>query len=639
MDIYSQLVRAQLENRTTDPSSPRNGLAYYDTNLGKIKVYNESAVSWDIIPFELAYIENGGAESSLNGWATYLDAAAASPVDGTGGTANVVLSRETAAPLRGGASFLLTKDAVDRQGEGASYDFVIDSADQGESLTLEFDYLTGGTFVVGGSSDVLIYLYDITNAGFIALSTNTIDAASGRFMATFTAAVNSQNYRLIYHVATTSAAAWTLKYDRVSVSLNAPVSQAVSAVPVATVMDYAGSAAPAGYLMCDGSDVSRSTYAALFATVGTTFGEGDTTTTFGLPDLRGRATIGKDDMGGNFPADVISHVNFEDLNYDLDIAGGVATAAVSGTVVNALIEGSQRARISGSSNISYDAPSNYNKDLICFATWYRFDTGAAPQTQNILRIDGTHPVNVTYVPATNDFSLIVVHSGGTVFQSSLGGGTLTLGVSSWIEVYADIVAGDYYFFVDGVSIYTATGLTSGTRAENPSDKLVFANGAGVGLGGQSTWDDATFYSAIQNTINHPVPSKASTELGGTTPANRVTTGESGIDGITLGSSGGTEAYALTESELASHDHTFTTGQNSGSHSHTLDNGVTPYNEVGATLSGTGTTVLAAQATGYQTSNQSPAGNHTHDGRTATTGVGDTHQNMPPSLIMNKIIKT
>lgn len=58
------------------------------------------------------------------------------------------------------------------------------------------------------------------------------------------------------------------------------------------VVPYLGSAAPTGFLLCDGSLVSRTTYAALFAVVGTSFGAGDGSTTFALPDLRGRALVG-----------------------------------------------------------------------------------------------------------------------------------------------------------------------------------------------------------------------------------------------------------------------------------------------------------------------------------------------------------
>ena len=69
-------------------------------------------------------------------------------------------------------------------------------------------------------------------------------------------------------------------------------------VPVGCVMSYAGTTAPGGWLFCDGSAVSRTTYATLFGVIGTTFGAGDGSTTFNLPDLRGRVAVGKDNMGG-----------------------------------------------------------------------------------------------------------------------------------------------------------------------------------------------------------------------------------------------------------------------------------------------------------------------------------------------------
>jgi microcystin-dependent protein len=62
--------------------------------------------------------------------------------------------------------------------------------------------------------------------------------------------------------------------------------------PPAMITPYGGSSAPTGWLLCDGSAVSRTTYAALFAVLSTTFGSGDGTTTFNLPDLRGRGLIG-----------------------------------------------------------------------------------------------------------------------------------------------------------------------------------------------------------------------------------------------------------------------------------------------------------------------------------------------------------
>jgi microcystin-dependent protein len=68
--------------------------------------------------------------------------------------------------------------------------------------------------------------------------------------------------------------------------------------PIGIVMDYAGATAPTGWLLCYGQAISRTTYASLFAVIGTVFGVGDGSTTFNLPDARGRVIAGKDNMGG-----------------------------------------------------------------------------------------------------------------------------------------------------------------------------------------------------------------------------------------------------------------------------------------------------------------------------------------------------
>ena len=77
-------------------------------------------------------------------------------------------------------------------------------------------------------------------------------------------------------------------------------SAAVSVLmPTSTILPYAGASAPTGYFLCDGSAKSRTTYAGLFAIIGTTYGAGDNSTTFNIPDLRGRVIAGQDDMGGS----------------------------------------------------------------------------------------------------------------------------------------------------------------------------------------------------------------------------------------------------------------------------------------------------------------------------------------------------
>jgi microcystin-dependent protein len=70
------------------------------------------------------------------------------------------------------------------------------------------------------------------------------------------------------------------------------------ALPIGTVVPFAGASAPSGWLLCYGQDISRSTYEVLFDTIGVTYGIGNGSTTFTLPDMRGRVVAGQDDMGG-----------------------------------------------------------------------------------------------------------------------------------------------------------------------------------------------------------------------------------------------------------------------------------------------------------------------------------------------------
>lgn len=66
-----------------------------------------------------------------------------------------------------------------------------------------------------------------------------------------------------------------------------------SSLPAGAFLDWPSTSLPAGFLECDGSAVSRTTYASLFAVVSTTWGAGDASTTFNVPDLRGRVRIGR----------------------------------------------------------------------------------------------------------------------------------------------------------------------------------------------------------------------------------------------------------------------------------------------------------------------------------------------------------
>jgi microcystin-dependent protein len=112
----------------------------------------------------------------------------------------------------------------------------------------------------------------------------------------------------------TFASGETLTADNLNgnfTALDQRVSMLESLLPAGTIIAYGGSGAanpdggastaPAGWLLCDGSAVSRTSYATLFAAIGINFGGGDGIATFNLPDLRGRFLRGADRGAGRDP--------------------------------------------------------------------------------------------------------------------------------------------------------------------------------------------------------------------------------------------------------------------------------------------------------------------------------------------------
>jgi microcystin-dependent protein len=86
---------------------------------------------------------------------------------------------------------------------------------------------------------------------------------------------------------------------RFSGTVSASAFAGLGIIPTGMISPYAGGSAPTGFLLCFGQAVSRSTYSDLFAVVSATYGAGDGSSTFNVPDLRGRVVAGQDDMGGS----------------------------------------------------------------------------------------------------------------------------------------------------------------------------------------------------------------------------------------------------------------------------------------------------------------------------------------------------
>lgn len=82
--------------------------------------------------------------------------------------------------------------------------------------------------------------------------------------------------------------------------INANFSSTTTQAPVAATVLYPAAIAPIGWLLCQGQAVSRTTYSALFDAIGDTYGNGDGSTTFNLPNLKGKVPVGLDSSDADF---------------------------------------------------------------------------------------------------------------------------------------------------------------------------------------------------------------------------------------------------------------------------------------------------------------------------------------------------
>ena len=118
-------------------------------------------------------------------------------------------------------------------------------------------------------------------------------------------------------------------YEAVKYNFNGASLTGIEGTKTGTIVSWSSSSIPTGFLECDGSNVSRTTYADLFAEIGTTYGSGDGSSTFGLPDLQNNVAVGKSN------------------NKTLASTGGAntvtSTGNISGSTANATLSTSQLA--------------------------------------------------------------------------------------------------------------------------------------------------------------------------------------------------------------------------------------------------------------------------------------------------------
>jgi microcystin-dependent protein len=99
-------------------------------------------------------------------------------------------------------------------------------------------------------------------------------------------------------------------------------------VPVGLISPWTTSTAPSGFLLCEGQPISRTDYAALFAVIGTTYGSGDGSSTFNIPDLAGKQVV-FDDSNTTLAAD--AGAASATINTNINTAGFNAASSISGS--------------------------------------------------------------------------------------------------------------------------------------------------------------------------------------------------------------------------------------------------------------------------------------------------------------------
>lgn len=188
-----------------------------------------------------------------------------------------------------------------------SNDLIINSTTNATNST------TGSLAVAGGmglAKDLYIGgLVDISNNLVIHSTTNATNSTSGSIKVSggmglakdlFIGGLADVSNNLVIHSttnATNSITGSIVSSGGMGIAKDAYVGGSIyqngyMLVPVGVILQYSASTAPSGFLLCDGSQISRTTYSILFMVIGTTYGSGDGSTTFTLPDLRNKFPIG-----------------------------------------------------------------------------------------------------------------------------------------------------------------------------------------------------------------------------------------------------------------------------------------------------------------------------------------------------------
>lgn len=157
-------------------------------------------------------------------------------------------------------------------------------------------------------------------------------------------------------------------------------------IPIGSSVDFWGSSAPnSSFVLAYGQAISRTTYSALFSLLSTTYGSGDGSTTFNVPDLRGRVIAGKDDMGGSAASRIGSVVtdNGTIVGATLGSTGGSPTHVLTTAEIPAHTHNNSL-NDSGHSHTQNGAGGGGVSGNIVFANGNNASSGAIQSTASVL---------------------------------------------------------------------------------------------------------------------------------------------------------------------------------------------------------------------------------------------------------------
>ncbi len=192
---------------------------------------------------------------------------------------------------------------IQSAGNNTNIDFNIKGKGTG---TLKLDGGTTGGVTIGSAS-----------SGTISLQSNT--AITGTFSvsgtSTLTGAVSAgAGVAVTGNITASGSITATGAMSCASLTVGGT---ATAGVPAGTILDYGGTTPPTGYLNCDGSAISRTTYATLFGIISTNFGTGDGSTTFNLPNFRRRVAVGSGGSGSGTLAATVGSTNAADETFTI----------------------------------------------------------------------------------------------------------------------------------------------------------------------------------------------------------------------------------------------------------------------------------------------------------------------------------